>query len=68
VYLDGAYFFFFLGLSACANTDPAMLLIALGDFIFRSSPEMLLAVLELERALVIFVFMLGSFFAMTVLH
>lgn len=60
------YFFFFFGLE-CAKTDPAKLLKLLGEFLLRTSPETLLAVLKLESALLNFVFMLGSF-TMTVLH
>jgi hypothetical protein len=60
------YFFFFLGFE-CAKTDPAKLLKPLGEFLLRTSPETLLAVLKLESALLNFVFMLGSF-AMIVLQ
>lgn len=62
--LEGVYFFFFV--LELANTEPAKLLMPLGDFLFRSSPETLFAVLKLERALLTLDFMLGSF-AMTIL-
>ena len=52
--LEASYFFFFF--LEWANTEPAKLLMPLGDFIFRSSPETLFAVLKLERALLTFVF------------